>query len=309
MNFTALRLFLHIMQRGSLNAAARQLNLSPSAASRQLSHLERSIGLKLFRRDRQRLVATELADQYYSECYRVLAAVDELPRIARRLASGTRSRLRLVAMPRVASCLVLPAVARFTDEHPEIDVTLEVMTRREIERTLASQSFDLGIVVLPFQHPAIMSDPLLDLPLVAVSRKGHALSRRSFLRARDLARERIVTLASGSRMRLDLDEFFAAEGLELHPHATVSTLELACRLVLQSDFVTITDLLLILDQTSSNYCVTPLRPARSQSVGIVQPPLALETQTLSDFRRELMVEVVSAKRRIAAHKRTVGTPR
>ena len=46
MNTNALRLFLHIMQRGSLVAAATELNMSPSAASRLLTGLERETGLE-----------------------------------------------------------------------------------------------------------------------------------------------------------------------------------------------------------------------------------------------------------------------
>jgi DNA-binding transcriptional LysR family regulator len=47
-NIQAIRLFLHVMQRGSLAAGAQELNMSPSAASRLLSGLERTTGLKLF---------------------------------------------------------------------------------------------------------------------------------------------------------------------------------------------------------------------------------------------------------------------
>jgi DNA-binding transcriptional LysR family regulator len=45
MNLKAIRLFLHIVQRGSLVAAARKLNMSASAASRLLTSLEGETGL------------------------------------------------------------------------------------------------------------------------------------------------------------------------------------------------------------------------------------------------------------------------
>ena len=93
MNIQAIRLFLHVMQRGSLAAGAQQLNMSASAASRLLSGLERTTGLKLFSRDGHALRPTTEGAQYFNECHRVLVAVDELPRAARRLASGAQSRL------------------------------------------------------------------------------------------------------------------------------------------------------------------------------------------------------------------------
>src|SRR4029079_9891246 len=102
MNLQAIRLFLHVIRRGSLAAAATELNMSPSAASRLLSGLERTTGLKLFSREGQRLRPTVEGEQYYHECHRALVAVDELPRVARRLAGEGRSRLKLATSSRLA---------------------------------------------------------------------------------------------------------------------------------------------------------------------------------------------------------------
>lgn len=293
-----MRLFLHAMQRGSLAAAAKQLNMSPSAASRQLSRLERSMGLKLFRRDRQRLVPTEQADHFYNECYRVLAAVDELPQIARRLTIGAQQRLRLVAMPRIASCLVLPAISRFTKENPAVEISLEVMARREMEKALASYAFDLGVAVLPLQQVAVNVEPLLDVPLVAILKRGHRLAGRASLRSTDLAAERFVGLAPGTRIRMDIDDAFATEGLDFRPQVTVSTLELAWRLVESANLVTISDPLLALGAPKSAVGLVPLRPARSHRVGLLSSSLASETEMAGRFRKVLLEQAAQAQRQI-----------
>src|ERR1700733_6213030 len=120
MNIQAIRLFLHVMQRGSLAAGAQELNMSPPAASRSLSGLERTTGLKLFSRDGHSLRPTVEGAQYFNECYRVLIAVDELPRAARRLASGAQSRLRLVSGARLANSLMIPAIGRFAKTNPDV---------------------------------------------------------------------------------------------------------------------------------------------------------------------------------------------
>src|SRR6185437_2723806 len=103
MNIQAIRLFLHVVQRGSLAAGAQQLNMSPSAASRLLAGLEHTTGLKLFSRDGHSLRPTTEGAQFFNECYRVLIAVDELPRAARRLAgAAVQPRLRLTSGSRHA---------------------------------------------------------------------------------------------------------------------------------------------------------------------------------------------------------------
>src|SRR5215218_6656868 len=111
MNIQAIRLFLHVMQRGSLAAGAGALNMSPSAASRLLSGLERTTGLKLFSRDGHALRPTVEGAQYFNECRRVLVAVDELPLAAKRLASGAQARLKVGSGARLANSLMIPAIA------------------------------------------------------------------------------------------------------------------------------------------------------------------------------------------------------
>src|ERR1700733_10684831 len=119
MNIQAIRLFLHVMRRGSLAAGAQELNMSPSAASRLLSGLERTTGLKLFSRDGHALRPTVEGAQYFNECYRVVIAGDWLPRTAGRLAGGAQSLLRLVSVPRLANSLMIPAIGRFAKSNPD----------------------------------------------------------------------------------------------------------------------------------------------------------------------------------------------
>ena len=255
--------------------------------------------MKLFRRDRQRLVPTDQAEHFYNECYRVLAAVDELPHVARRLTKGARLRLRLVAMPRIASCLVLPAVSRFTRENPAVEISLEVMARREMERALTSYAFDLGVAVLPLQQVAVKVEPLLDVPLVAILKRGHRLAGRATLRAADLKAEKFVALAPGTRIRIDTEEAFATEGIEFRPQVTVSTLELAWRLVETANLVTISDPLLVLDTPRRDVTVVPLRPARIHRVGIISTSLASQSETASLFREALVEQAARAQKQIA----------
>ncbi|MBU8877186.1 LysR family transcriptional regulator [Reyranella sp. MMS21-HV4-11] len=283
MKLQALRLFLRVMELGSLAAAAKSLNISQSAASRLLSGLEHGTGLRLFHRDRMRLVPTPEGTSFFAEVRRVLMAVDDLPRVARRVAGGTRVRLRIVSMPRFAASLLAPAVAHFHRLHPEVEVEVAIVHRRELELAVANQSFDLGIGALPLHNPGIDSQPLLDLPAVVVLPAGHPLARRKSLGARDLAAESVIVLGADTQLRHDVEAMFAAEGIALHPKMVVDSLEFACRLVSEGAGVTVADSLTPVTLGVGKLAVVPWRPRILFHVGVLLPALMPPSHSVEQF--------------------------
>lgn len=283
MKLQALRLFLRIMELGSLTAAAKSLNMSQSAASRLLTGLEHGTGLRLFHRDRMRLMPTTEGTSFFAEVRRVLVAIDDLPRVAQRVAGGTQVRLRIVSMPRFAASLLAPAVARFHRTHPEVEVDVAIVHRRELELAVANQSFDLGIGALPLNNPGIDSHPLLSLPAVVVLPARHPLARRKSLGARDLLAETLVVLGPGTQLRHDVEAMFAAEGITIQPKIVVDSLEFACRLVGQGAGVTIADPLTPAALGAGRLAVVPWRPRTLFHVGVLLPALMPPSRSVEQF--------------------------
>src|SRR5262249_55913737 len=81
-----MRTFVRIAETGSLSRAARSLRLSLAAVSRQLSALERELGVPLVLRTTRRLSLTEAGRAYQAEAVRVLGAVER----ARETVRGSR---------------------------------------------------------------------------------------------------------------------------------------------------------------------------------------------------------------------------
>jgi DNA-binding transcriptional LysR family regulator len=273
------------MELGSLAAAAQSLNMSQSAASRLLSGLEHGTGLRLFHRDRMRLVPTTEGTSFFAEVRRVLVAIDDLPRVAERVASGTRVRLRIVSMPRFAASLLAPAVADFHRHHPEVDVA--IIHRRELELAIANQSFDLGIGALPLDNPGVEAQPLLSLPAVVVLPARHPLARRKSLGARDLAAETLVVLGPGTQLRHDVEAMFAAEGVAVRPKIVVDSLEFACRLVAQGAGVAIADSLTPAALGAGRLAMVPWRPRTLFHVGVLLPALMPPSRSVEQFLESL----------------------
>ena len=309
MNIQAIRLFLHVMQRGSLAAGAQQLNMSASAASRLLSGLERTTGLKLFSRDGHALRPTTEGAQYFNECHRVLVAVDELPRAAKRLASGGQSAaLKSVGSgPRLASSLMIPTIGRFAKRNPDAQIDFKVLQPHEFPRMTDRLDIAVG-AMLPQSITSVEGSPLFDMPTVAVMRNDHPLASRSSVRAADLAAHKLIATATGP-MREELEHMFHAEGVEFRPQYTASSYEHAGALLLQIGAVLITDPLVPLAIDPGSFALVPLKPLRMVQTSIFTPILAPESRLIAEFKTCLREEGAALEKRVASFLSNSGAAR
>jgi LysR family glycine cleavage system transcriptional activator len=114
--------FNTVMEEGSFAAAARRLNLTPSAISHQMRALEHRLGLKLFLREKRIVVPTEEALTYagsIAESFARLSAATN-----RLVSSGGARRLPIHCSPSFATLWLTPRLGAFLAANPAIDITL-----------------------------------------------------------------------------------------------------------------------------------------------------------------------------------------
>src|SRR6202163_4463424 len=118
----ALKAFEAAARHESFTKAAEDLCVTQGAVSHQVKALEAELGVKLFNRERQRLVITE-AGRSYLEVVR-----DALDRIAagteRLLQRQTAGSLTVSTSPNFASKWLVHRLGRFAEAHPSIDLRI-----------------------------------------------------------------------------------------------------------------------------------------------------------------------------------------
>src|SRR3954470_850904 len=107
MKLAQVRTFVAIADAGGFARGAARLNLTQSAASRQIHALETQLGVALFDRVGRRVHLTSSGEDLLRRCRRVLAEADSLREHARSLKSGqTEGVLRVGATPQVIENLL-----------------------------------------------------------------------------------------------------------------------------------------------------------------------------------------------------------
>jgi LysR family transcriptional regulator, glycine cleavage system transcriptional activator len=117
-----LKTFSAVMDAGSFAAAAKALNLTPSAISHQMRALEGMLGRPLFIRANRAVVPTEEALTYAASIGESFA---RLVTATNRLTSGVGvRRLPIHASPSFATLWLMPRLGSFLRENPDVDVSL-----------------------------------------------------------------------------------------------------------------------------------------------------------------------------------------
>ncbi len=120
--FHALRAFEEAIRTGSLSAAARNLNVTPGAVSRQISALEAHIGGSLMRRHHQGITPNERGMRLFQ---RLSAAFAEIEDAVRESVGESRQEiLTLMTFPTFAVQWLMPRLPRFYSQAPHVDLRI-----------------------------------------------------------------------------------------------------------------------------------------------------------------------------------------
>lgn len=294
MNIRALRLFHLVVTTGSLSAAAGNMGLSASAASRLIAILETETKLRLFNRTRRRLTLTQQGERFYREAEHILAGFDEIPRIVAGIRAHAQSQLRLVTGPRIGQGLLSPALALFRKAHPGIRVSVDMQSRFAIEGSVGTRLYDIGIISLPVSHPLveIENHPLFRVRVEAVLPEHHRLAAAASVTAEDLADEPLVGLWPGQRWRRQTDDFFGAGGVR--PKYAVETRSslMACQLVRDGVGVAMLDRICAQAIDLRGLVMRPLEPERWILFGYVhqaRQPLSSVAAAFLDCVRQVLL--------------------
>lgn len=121
-----LRLFVSVVEAGSLSAAARAAGITLPAASRRLRHLEACLGVRLLQRTTRRQSLTEEGELLYRRALQVLADLEQVEQQLSRHSATVSGSLRVTAPLALGRRRIAPLLADFSALHPGLQVQLDL---------------------------------------------------------------------------------------------------------------------------------------------------------------------------------------
>ncbi|MFY7778177.1 MAG: LysR substrate-binding domain-containing protein [Elstera sp.] len=163
---SGMAVFAAVVECEGFTAAAKRLNLSKAAVSKQVSLLEERLGARLLNRTTRRLSLTDVGQSFYDRCQRILAEAEEAVADVGRLQTEPRGPLRVSAPASLGETYLSPVIAQFAARWPDLRVDLDLSDRYV---DLVEEGYDLALRVGDLADSSLISKRLATVrrPLVA----------------------------------------------------------------------------------------------------------------------------------------------
>jgi len=158
--------FVAVAESQGFSAAAKQLGVSTSHVSRQVSRLEERLGSALLARTTRLVSLTESGQLYYQQCKELvngLQQANEQVSLEQLQLSGT---LRVSAAGAFAEQFVAPVLMAFAKLHPELTIDMDFNSRMV---NFVEDGIDFSIRYGQLQDSGLVARKLLDRPMMAAA--------------------------------------------------------------------------------------------------------------------------------------------
>ena len=145
--FRQLQIFCAVTRHLSFVRASEELHLSQPAVSMQIKQFEEAVGLPLLDRFGKRLSLTEAGARIYEHAARVIGELHDAEETVNQL-RGLRSGTITVGMVSTAKYFVPRLLAKFTAQHPNIDLRILSGNRSTLNAHLHRNEIDLAVMGL-----------------------------------------------------------------------------------------------------------------------------------------------------------------
>ena len=138
--------FMAAAESGQFSAAAKTVHVTQTAITAAIKELESALGLALFHRHHASGVSLTVDGQkFLSHAQTIAAAVNSAIHDPGLIRQNVKGRVRLGATHSMLGAYLVPAIARFIEAYPQVDLEVVELERPALLRALVRGTVDVGV--------------------------------------------------------------------------------------------------------------------------------------------------------------------
>jgi DNA-binding transcriptional LysR family regulator len=219
-----LQVFEAVARHLSHSRAAKELFLTQPAISMQIKQLELGVGLPLFNQVGKQIHLTEAGGEMLHYSRTISQQLLELEAVFSEMKGLEHGRLN-ISVVNTANYFMPQLLAKFSQEHPRIQISLHVANRDAVLKQVAENSTDLAIMGQPQSGSEMLAQSFMKNPLVVIAPPKHPLCTHKCITLDRLGQESFLVREQGSGTRSAMERVFAERGIQFRPGMEMGTNE------------------------------------------------------------------------------------
>jgi len=231
-----IRLLVAVGQFGSIQNAARNLQISQPAATKLIQDLELDFEVKLFQRTNRGVIPTKYGEALIRHGKLILTQVANAAQELNDLAEGSAGRVVVGTLLAAAPSLIPNAIETFLADRPKVAIKVVEGTNDALVPALFSGEIDMIVGRLSSYRARkkLIQEKLFDERIVAVVGKQHPLARKQSVAFKQTRPYGWILPPLETTLRRQIDQFFLSQNQYVPPIVLESVSYLANRSLFQN---------------------------------------------------------------------------
>jgi len=226
-----LRLFLNVVEAGSITHGAERMHLAIAAASTRIRNMEAALGTPLLHRERQGVQPTPAGRTLVHHARMLLQQAERMHSELAQYAEGIKGQVRLLSNTNALTEFLPEPLSDFLASHPQVNIDLEERLSDEIVAAVADGTADIGIVAATVEVAGLETLPFRTDRFVLVVAPQHSLATVGHIPFADVLDFDFVGLDRTSALQRFLSDKAERIGRRLKLRVQLRSFDAVCRLV------------------------------------------------------------------------------
>ena len=230
-DLVTLRLFVAVVDAGSLTAVADRFGISLAAASKRIAELEQHCGVTLLQRSQRGVLATADGQTLHRHAIEVIARLEQLAQAVDDLQAGVTGHLRLWANPSAFGGFLPDLLSRFAQRYPEVRIDLEDALSEDAVRAVQKGVAELAIIGDNVPSEGLETMVCNIDRLVLLVPRDHRLAALASVPVEQAVAEEQIALARSASLTRKVIAAAEAVGRGVRIRVQVRSFDSMCRMV------------------------------------------------------------------------------
>lgn len=210
MTIRHLKIFLEVVDSGSMTQAGKNLYITQPSVSQAIKEIEDHYNIKLFDRLARKLYITDIGEEFLAYARHIISLYEDMEQQMGH--SRRTSKLRIGGSLTIGTYLLSELSRDFMLQNQDIQIKAVIDNTRVLEEMVIKSQLDFALVEGPIHSEDLVARAFMEDELILISSPDHPLAGTRSIKLEDLAGEELVVRESGSGTRELFENTMLARG-------------------------------------------------------------------------------------------------